>query len=134
MRATRIVTIVALVLGTALLSAQARRTLDIYVVDVEGGNATLFVTPAGESVLIDAGNGGPAAARDAGRIFDAVKDAGLTQIDHYTRRIGRRALRASPTSPSDPIKAIDRADRPAAAGGEESSRRLSNAVAQAGGR
>lgn len=48
MRARLVVTIVGLVLGTALLSAQARRMLDIYVVDVEGGNATLFVTPAGE--------------------------------------------------------------------------------------
>ena len=62
--------------------AQARKTLDIYVVDVEGGNATLFVAPSGESVLIDTGNGGPAAARDAGRIMAAVKDAGLTQIDN----------------------------------------------------
>lgn len=83
MRARLIVTIAGLVLGTVLLSAQARRTLDIYVVDVEGGNATLFVTPSGESLLIDAGNGGAAAARDAGRIFDAAKDAGLTQIDHH---------------------------------------------------
>src|SRR6266446_10813782 len=62
--------------------AQTRKTLDIYVVDVEGGNATLFVSPSGESVLIDTGNGGAAAARDAGRIMAAVKDAGLTQIDH----------------------------------------------------
>ena len=83
MRARLLVTIAGLVVGIALLSAQARRTLDIYVVDVEGGNATLFVTPAGESVLIDAGNGGPAAARDAGRIMEAIKDAGLTQIDHH---------------------------------------------------
>ena len=83
MRARHVLTIAGLVLGTALLSAQARRTLDIYVIDVEGGNATLFVTPAGESVLIDAGNGGAAAARDAGRIVDAVRDAGLTQIDHH---------------------------------------------------
>ena len=37
-------------------AAQARKTLDIYVVDVEGGNATLFVSPAGGSVLIDTGN------------------------------------------------------------------------------
>ena len=83
MRARLFVTIAGLVVGIALLSAQARRTLDIYVVDVEGGNATLFVTPAGESVLIDAGNGGAAAARDAGRIMEAIKDAGLTQIDHH---------------------------------------------------
>jgi beta-lactamase superfamily II metal-dependent hydrolase len=60
----------------------ARRTLDIYVVDVEGGNATLFVAPSGQSVLIDTGNGGAAAMRDGDRILAAVKDAGLTQIDH----------------------------------------------------
>jgi glyoxylase-like metal-dependent hydrolase (beta-lactamase superfamily II) len=83
MRAKIVAIAVALVLAPALLPAQARRTLDIYVVDVEGGNATLFITPAGESVLIDAGNGGAAAARDAGRIADAAKDAGITQIDHY---------------------------------------------------
>ena len=64
------------------LTAQARRTLDIYVVDVEGGNATLFVSPAGESLLIDTGNGGAGAVRDAERIMAAVKDARLTQIDH----------------------------------------------------
>ena len=59
-----------------------RKTLDIYVVDVEGGNAVLFVTPAGESVLIDTGNAAPGAERDAGRIVAAAKDAGITQIDH----------------------------------------------------
>src|SRR5262249_15694913 len=61
---------------------QARKTMDIYVVDVEGGNAVLFVAPSGESVLIDSGNGGAAAARDAGRILAAMKDAGVTNIDH----------------------------------------------------
>src|SRR5581483_8735818 len=64
-------------------SAQTRRTLDIYVVDVEGGNATLFVAPSGESLLIDTGNAGAAAsARDSGRILEAAKDAGIQQIDH----------------------------------------------------
>ena len=55
-------------------SAQTRvaKTLDIYVVDVEGGNATLFVSPAGEALLIDAGNGG--AGRFATR--SAVPPAG----------------------------------------------------------
>ena len=53
--------------------------LDIEWVDVEGGGATLIVTPAGESVLIDAGNPGP---RDSGRIIKAAKAHGLTQIDH----------------------------------------------------
>jgi beta-lactamase superfamily II metal-dependent hydrolase len=58
------------------------KPLQIYVVDVEGGNATLIVTPSGESVLIDAGNGGEAAIRDADRIIEAAKSAGLTIIDH----------------------------------------------------
>jgi competence protein ComEC len=80
----RIVLLLAVVLvGAVSPSAQSRpTTLDIYVVDVEGGNATLFVAPSGESLLIDTGNGGPAAARDADRIMAAVKDAGLSQIDH----------------------------------------------------
>src|SRR6202049_592878 len=63
-------------------AAQTRTTLDIYVVDVEGGNATLFVAPSGESVLIDTGNVAPEAAiRDAERILAAARDARLTQID-----------------------------------------------------
>src|SRR5688500_10897151 len=77
-------TIVALatVLLPAGLAAQTRTTLEIYVIDVEGGNATLFVAPSGESLLIDTGNGGPAAARDAERIMAAAKDAALARLDH----------------------------------------------------
>jgi len=66
----------------ALAQNRAAKPLEIYVVDVEGGNATLFVTPSGETVLIDTGNGGAQAARDAGRIMEAAKDAGVTKIDH----------------------------------------------------
>src|SRR5437867_6836387 len=55
------------------------RGLDIYFIDVEGGAATLIVTPAGESVLIDCGNPG---GRDAERIHQAATKAGLKQIDH----------------------------------------------------
>ena len=51
------------------------------MVDVEGGNATLFVSPAGDSLLIDTGNGAKA-DRDVGRIMAAVEDAGLQQIGH----------------------------------------------------
>ncbi|MES1257445.1 MAG: MBL fold metallo-hydrolase [Acidobacteriota bacterium] len=72
----------ALIFGicfAGLLFGQAR-PLDIYWVDVEGGAATLMVTPSGESFLVDAGNPGD---RDARRIFDvATKQAGLKKIDY----------------------------------------------------
>lgn len=57
------------------------RTLSIYFIDVEGGAATLIVTPARESVLIDAGWGG-FEGRDAQRIQQAMQQAGVTAIDH----------------------------------------------------
>src|SRR5215475_4730002 len=60
----------------------AGKTLEIYVIDVEGGNATLLVSPQGESLLIDTGNTGAAAPRDADRIIAATKDAKVQQIDH----------------------------------------------------
>jgi beta-lactamase superfamily II metal-dependent hydrolase len=74
----------ALALSAVAAFGQIRtaKTLDIYVIDVEGGNAQLYVSPSGESVLIDSGNGGAGAARDADRIMAAIKDAGLTRIDH----------------------------------------------------
>lgn len=66
-----------------LRSAQAGANdggLDIYWVDVEGGAATLIVTPQGESILIDTGNPG---IRDPQRIFNIVtQEARLTKIDH----------------------------------------------------
>src|SRR5229473_4680311 len=76
--------LVVAVFVVALPAAQSRtsKSLEVYVIDVEGGNATLFVSPSGESLLIDTGNAGAAAARDAGRIMAAIKDAGLQQIDH----------------------------------------------------
>jgi beta-lactamase superfamily II metal-dependent hydrolase len=70
--------LVALVVGTG--HAQQPRPLRIYSIDVEGGQATLFVSPAGESMLIDAGFPGK---RDAGRIAAAAKDAGIKQIDVF---------------------------------------------------
>jgi len=74
--------LLSLGVATAFAQGRDRQSLDIYLLDVEGGNATLFVAPSGESLLIDTGNGGPAAARDAGRIMAAVADAGVRQIDH----------------------------------------------------
>lgn len=54
------------------------RPLEIYVVDTEGGKAALYVSPTGQSLLIDSGNPG---GRDTDRIMAAVADAGLKQID-----------------------------------------------------
>lgn len=56
--------------------------LDIYFVDVEGGAATLIVTPTGESMLVDSGFPGND-DRDAKRIRKAAEIAGLKQIDQY---------------------------------------------------
>lgn len=53
----------------------------IYSIDVEGGQATLLVAPAGGSLLVDTGWPDPD-SRSALRIADAMKDAGITQIDH----------------------------------------------------
>src|ERR1041384_6713663 len=78
----RITIICLLAVSLAAFAAAASKTLDIYVIDVEGGNATLFAAPSGESLLIDTGNGGAAAPRDAGRIMAAMKDAGIEQLDH----------------------------------------------------
>jgi len=62
-------------------TAFAANTLDIYFVDVEGGQATLIVTPKGESVLVDAGWPTPD-KRDATRIAAAARRAGLDHIDY----------------------------------------------------
>ena len=79
MRASRIL---LAALATACLiaanpAAQTRisKSLQIYVVDVEGGNSTLIVPPSGESLLIDAGN--PSNGRDTARIIAAAADAGV---------------------------------------------------------
>ena len=69
----------AISLGFVTVAVNAK-TLDIYWVDVEGGAATLIVTPAGESILIDSGNPGQ---RDPQRIVKvATEEAGLRRIDH----------------------------------------------------
>ncbi len=65
----------------SLAKPPARKTLEIYYVDVEGGAATLIVTPAGESILVDTGWPG-FEGRDPKRIQAAMQQAGLTQIDH----------------------------------------------------
>src|SRR5690348_12193792 len=59
----------------------AARPLDVYVIDVEGGKAMLTVTPAGQSLLVDAGWPG-FDGRDVERIVAAAHAAGIKQIDY----------------------------------------------------
>jgi len=85
----------------ALALTQPPKTLDIYTIDVEGGKATLVVSPSGESILIDTGNIGEGAERDAMRIMAAIEDAGLHEINHlitthwHRDHIGAMALLAN---------------------------------------
>lgn len=65
---------------TAAASAQTAQQLHIWFIDVEGGQSTLFVTPDGHSLLIDTGWPGNA-DRDANRIAQAAKQAGIAKID-----------------------------------------------------
>ena len=62
-------------------SPDAKKQLQVYFVDVEGGQATLFVTPAGQSLLIDTGWPGND-GRDADRIVAAAKKAGVSKINY----------------------------------------------------
>lgn len=76
--------IAAIVFAFILMHAPARaqkRDLSLSFIDVEGGQATLIVTPAGESLLIDAGWPGND-GRDANRIVAAAKKAGVNRIDY----------------------------------------------------
>lgn len=80
LRQSTIVSVLAIGLLSAGIAQARERTLDIYFIDVVGGAATLIVTPAGESILVDAGQALP---RDAERILHvARKVAGLKSIDH----------------------------------------------------
>ena len=71
--------VLGLCVTNSAFAGSADKRLDVYWIDVEGGAATLIVTPAGESVLVDSGNPG---RRDAERIVQvATKAAGLRRID-----------------------------------------------------
>lgn len=73
-------TLIALPTSTASLQPPpGGATLDIYFIDTEGGQATLYVSPTGETLLVDTGNAGE---RDLGRILEVFNVAGVKQIDH----------------------------------------------------
>jgi competence protein ComEC len=69
--------------GLALAMPSAAQTqakaLQIYYIDTEGGQSTLFISPSGETLLVDTGNPG---GRDTDRIMLAIADGGVKQIDH----------------------------------------------------
>lgn len=76
----------AVALGLVLLLASVfaraqSKTLDIYWIDVEGGAATLVISPSGESLLYDAG--WETDGRDGKRIAEVARAAGLKSIDHF---------------------------------------------------
>ena len=79
-----IVRLLSLIAFLAIAAPTARAqtgSLNIYWVDVEGGAATLIVSPSGESLLID--TGWEVGDRDARRIYAAAQRAGLTRIDYF---------------------------------------------------
>ena len=57
----------------------AAGNLQIYVLNVDLGNAVLVVSPSGQSMLLDAG---PPEKKYLDRILAAISDAGLKQIDY----------------------------------------------------
>lgn len=81
--------LMAVVISMAAGSASAG-DLQIFFIDVEGGSATLIVTPTGQTLLIDAGygpragrSGGPSIlGRDPDRILAAAREAGVARIDY----------------------------------------------------
>jgi len=107
----------------------ARTTVDIYFIDVEGGQSTLIVTPRGESLLVDTGfpgpgggfeavPGDPAKARDAQRIladeaarreaiFQQSVDSEKTRGDALAKRF-EEALRQAREEPvTKPMRDFD---------------------------
>ena len=72
--------LISVMMVALVAAAPPARTLEIYFIDVEGGQATLLLTPEGESLLIDAGyarNG-----RDAERIVAVAREAGIDHLDY----------------------------------------------------
>jgi competence protein ComEC len=70
-----------LLLTVSVTVLPAAKNLEIYAIDVEGGQATLVISPSGESLLVDTGWGGHN-KRDALRIAAAAKKAGVKKIDY----------------------------------------------------
>jgi competence protein ComEC len=74
--------LITLLLALFVLALPAAKTLDMYVIDTEGGKAILLISPSGQTMLVDAGFPG-FNDRDANRIEEAAKLAGVTKFDYF---------------------------------------------------
>ena len=73
----------AAVVFLSVSALTAAKTLDVYVIDIEGSKASLLVSPSGQTMLIDAGiPGSEQGGRDTDRIVEVCKAAGVTKIDY----------------------------------------------------
>ena len=114
-----VLTLMASLLGTSLYGQQ----MDIYHIDVDQGDATLVVSPTGESLLIDAGDDG------RGQTIRQVLDgAGVERIDHFVTTHyhsdhygGIDELTSSPAIPI--LNAYDRGDKDFLPAGKRTSAR-----------
>jgi competence protein ComEC len=77
----KVLILLALIAALIPCGRAATRDLRVYFIDVEGGQSTLFVTPTGQSLLIDTGWPGNE-GRDADRILAATKNAGISKVDY----------------------------------------------------
>jgi beta-lactamase superfamily II metal-dependent hydrolase len=101
-----LVVVIAVAVQALLAQNKPPATLDIYFIDTEGGQATLFVTPAGETLLFDTGTGGDN-NRDADRITAIIKQVAVEQqLDHVivSHYHGDHAGNAAELSRRFPIK------------------------------
>src|ERR1700682_4659438 len=94
---SRLLVVAPLFASMSIIHAQQpppQKPLDIYFIDTEGGQATLFVSPSGQSMLVDTGVPGnqgaatpaeanaPGITRDADRITAVLKQANVTVLDY----------------------------------------------------
>ena len=84
MRKTLLFPIAAVVtVSCGTLRAQTRKGMDVYFIDVEGGQSTLIVSPSGQSLLVDTGWPG---TRDADRILRVAKLTGFQTCHTFWAR------------------------------------------------
>jgi len=79
MQRSSIVPLLIVLLVSSAAAAKPAQPMQIYFIDVEGGQSTLLVSPSGQSILIDTGWAG---GRDADRILSAAKAAAIKRIDY----------------------------------------------------